>query len=351
MAVRIPLSTERLGRSRFAISPAMEVVTGLLGRADRHAPPHVRRRADRARRRLRRDRLDLLCALIPTDHPHTPDFLTPNPAGLAGTIEGAAAAVAATPAEVVDRHLDVGFRGRGMPPDLVESFGGADALERWRRPVPPPVERALRQGGPSELARRAADALAACFDVALAPEWDDVRRVLEDDIAHRAERMATRGTIALLDDLGDGVAWVDGEVRLDRPFDVVVDWADDGLVLVPATAHQRRVLLCAEPPDTPLLSYRPRAVARLWGPPDGRDPARARAAVGELIGQTRAMLVAALDRPASTLQLSRRSGLAPATVSYHLGVLHRSGLVDRRRRGRTVLYARTSVGDELLHGP
>jgi DNA-binding transcriptional ArsR family regulator len=347
MGVRIPMSTEHLGRSRFAISPAMEVIASLQGRAAPHAPPHVRRRWVRARRHMRRDHLELLCALVPTDHPYTVDFLTPNPDRPATTIEEAAAAVAATPSEDVDLHLDVGFRGRTIRPEVADSFGGPEALDRWRRPIPPPVDRALHQGGPQELARQAADALAGCFEAALAPEWDDVLMVLEDDISYRGERMASQGTIALLDDLGDGVSWADGEVRLARPFDVLVDWADDGLVLVPATAHPRRVQLCAERPAAPLLSYQPRAVARLWSPAPNPAPA----AVGELVGQTRAMLLAALDTPASTSQLSRLSGLAPATVSYHLSVLHRSGLVRRRRRGRAVLYARTNVGDDLLHGP
>jgi DNA-binding transcriptional ArsR family regulator len=346
MGVRIPMSTEHLGRSRFAISPAMEVVASMQGRAAPHAPPHVRRRWESARRHMRSDQLELLCALVPTDHPYTVDFLTPYPDRPSTTIDEAAATVAATPPEVVDHHLDVGFRGRAIRAEVADSFGGPEAFDRWRRPIPPPVERAL-QGGPQALARRAADALAGFFAATLAPEWDDVLMVLKDDITYRGERMASQGTIALLDDLGDGVSWANGEVHSERPFDVLVDWADDGLVLVPATAHQRRVQMCAERPAAPLLSYQPRAVARLWPHVPNPTPA----AVGELMGQTRAMLLAALDRPTSTRQLSRQSGLAPATVSYHLNVLHRSGLVRRRRRGQAVLYARTNLGDDLLNGP
>ncbi|HET6953549.1 MAG TPA: hypothetical protein VFI47_24440 [Acidimicrobiales bacterium] len=257
MGVRIPMSVEQLGRSRFAISAAMEVVATLQERAASRRAPHVRRRWARARQRMDPDQLGLVCALVPVDHPYVPDFLTPKPSQRRLAIDDAAAAVAATPPEIVERQLDVAFRGRAVHADVAESFGGPEAFDRWRRPMPAPVERVLREGGLGALAARAAEALAGCFAAGLAPEWEDVLAVLEDDISYRAERMAGEGTIALLDDLGDGVSWCDGEVRLERPFDVVVDWADDGLVLVPSTAHRRAVQLCAERPLTPLLSYQP----------------------------------------------------------------------------------------------
>ncbi|MFG2111873.1 winged helix-turn-helix domain-containing protein [Streptomyces sp. NPDC048718] len=66
-----------------------------------------------------------------------------------------------------------------------------------------------------------------------------------------------------------------------------------------------------------------------------------------MLGPTRAGLLAALVRPASTAQLSERHFLSPATVSYHLGVLYRAGLVTRARAGRAVLYRRTPAGSRL----
>jgi DNA-binding transcriptional ArsR family regulator len=40
-------------------------------------------------------------------------------------------------------------------------------------------------------------------------------------------------------------------------------------------------------------------------------------------------------------------GVSPGSVSDHLTVLHRAGLVTRRREGRRVIYARTARGDDL----
>ena len=68
----------------------------------------------------------------------------------------------------------------------------------------------------------------------------------------------------------------------------------------------------------------------------------------ELIGPSRATILGDLGVPRSTAELSLRHGLTRATVSHHLGVLHRAGLLVRRRHGRQVLYRRSSRGDDLL---
>ena len=69
---------------------------------------------------------------------------------------------------------------------------------------------------------------------------------------------------------------------------------------------------------------------------------------GGLLGRRRAQVLAALDAPASTLELSERLRASPAGVSEHLSVLRRAGLVAGRRDGRAVLYSRTDAGDGLL---
>ncbi|MFF9218920.1 ArsR/SmtB family transcription factor [Streptomyces viridosporus] len=69
--------------------------------------------------------------------------------------------------------------------------------------------------------------------------------------------------------------------------------------------------------------------------------------MARLFGPTRAGLLAALTQPTSTTQLAARHFLGSTTVSYHLGALHRAGLVIRARSGRPVLYRRTPEGSRL----
>jgi DNA-binding transcriptional ArsR family regulator len=71
-------------------------------------------------------------------------------------------------------------------------------------------------------------------------------------------------------------------------------------------------------------------------------------AVVSLLGSPRARLLGALRSPATTGALARRFGVTPSAVSQHLAVLHRSGLVDRERSGRRVLYQTSELGLTLL---
>jgi DNA-binding transcriptional ArsR family regulator len=66
--------------------------------------------------------------------------------------------------------------------------------------------------------------------------------------------------------------------------------------------------------------------------------------VWSLLGAPRARLLAALRSPATTSALASRFGVTPGTVSQHLAVLYRGGLVDPRRSGRTVLYQASKLG-------
>ena len=70
--------------------------------------------------------------------------------------------------------------------------------------------------------------------------------------------------------------------------------------------------------------------------------------VGSLVGASRAGLLRDLLLPRATTELSSRHRLSAATVSYHLGVLLRAGLVTRRREGHFVRYRCSEEGLVLL---
>jgi DNA-binding transcriptional ArsR family regulator len=72
--------------------------------------------------------------------------------------------------------------------------------------------------------------------------------------------------------------------------------------------------------------------------------------LAELIGRTRAAIVAALGEPASTMAIACRLSRSAGNVADHLKVLRASGLVTGTRAGRQVLYSRTPLADALLLG-
>jgi DNA-binding transcriptional ArsR family regulator len=135
-------------------------------------------------------------------------------------------------------------------------------------------------------------------------------------------------------------------------FDVTV--CEPALVFLPSVfaGHAQSVVdpvVRSGVPASPESAGRPvrpnphRRPAMLFYPVAGRalgaapEPARR----DELIGRTRARILAAVADPATTGEVAGRLRLSPSTVSYHLQILHRAGLVRRTRDVRSVLYQST----------
>jgi DNA-binding transcriptional ArsR family regulator len=62
----------------------------------------------------------------------------------------------------------------------------------------------------------------------------------------------------------------------------------------------------------------------------------------------RAMLGGVTMTSESTTELSLKLGQSPSSVSQHLSVLRRSGLVTSWRSGRRVLYRRTDLATSIV---
>ncbi|MCA0293033.1 MAG: helix-turn-helix domain-containing protein [Actinobacteria bacterium] len=140
------------------------------------------------------------------------------------------------------------------------------------------------------------------------------------------------------------MSWADGAVCVESTFAVDVDWARDGMILTPSTVLTGRPAVVAEEPDPPQLIYPARGVGALWS----TSCADHTSATADLLGTTRAAILANLLAPRTTQDLARQLELAPATVSFHLGILHRGGLVRRWRSGSRVWYEATELAAQLL---
>ncbi|MFI6901281.1 ArsR family transcriptional regulator [Nonomuraea sp. NPDC050394] len=71
-------------------------------------------------------------------------------------------------------------------------------------------------------------------------------------------------------------------------------------------------------------------------------------ALGKLPGHARAGVLVLLAGPTSTTQLVALTGQGLGSVGRHLKVLLDARLIRRRRVGRSVLYARTDLGQALV---
>ncbi len=317
--VRYHFGQDDLLRTRFAISPLMELVGAFDAvRAPERFAIHAPWAAWAAPRIAGID-LALLDVAVPLDTPWHPDFVSPPPSVPHAELDAELLRVQRTAAAQVAAEL-----GRAYPHGL-------------------PAAGRLFTTDPAAALTRLAAQMRAFWDAVLAPRWERVLGLLEGEIAWRARRLAAVGPQAAFAGLHDTVAWDDGAVLVTRrKASIDVDLGGRGLLLVPAVFAWPSVWPMVDPPWQPALVYPPAGVADLWAPAAGDD-----AALEALLGRGRARVLLELGRPASTQALAQRLDASPGGVSEHLGVLRRAGLVAGRREGRRVIYARTAKGDAL----
>jgi hypothetical protein len=319
--VRFVFSVEDLARTRFAISPASELVLSLVAWRDpSYAALHV------PWLRSLSGRLDGLAleraVLLTPGRGYTPDFLAPPPAGPLGSIADDLVALRATPAARIRDEIEL-FRSQHPRADV------AAWLEHPRREL-----------------RLLADVLEAYWQRAVEPVWPRVRAFLDADIAYRARRLATGGPDALFADLAAEVDWAPPHLDVAVPrHDATIELGGRGLVLMPSAFSGMRPFVVDRAPWRPTVIYPARGIATLWEEAEPASDGLAR-----LLGATRAAVLADLGAPRSTTELAERLKLSPATASHHLTALRDAGLVTGRREGRAVLYVRTPLGDALTGG-
>jgi Family of unknown function (DUF5937) len=178
----------------------------------------------------------------------------------------------------------------------------------------------------------------------LAPWWERIRDLLDGDIAVRARRLADGGLERLFADLNPSIHLDGDTLAVSGRVAGLRDLAGEGLVLMPSAFVWPGVVLVLDPPWQPTLIYPARGIAGLWQPPAGQLPA----ALGRLLGRTRARLLLALAEPASTAILARRLGCRSATPTRRRGVRRRhthrdDQLASVRREPGAVAMARRSL--------
>jgi DNA-binding transcriptional ArsR family regulator len=134
-------------------------------------------------------------------------------------------------------------------------------------------------------------------------------------------------------------------LEVEKHLEAALEPRGQGLVLIPLVFGHAAAYVSIDGPWPPAIAYVPRGIGALWarGEAEGAEEP-----LELLLGRSRAAVLAALARPASTSALALRLGLSPSTVSEHLGVLDRAGVVTRRRAGRSVLYALSEAGASLV---
>ncbi|WP_031153423.1 ArsR/SmtB family transcription factor [Streptomyces xanthophaeus] len=314
-------------RCRFSLSPRWEThaAVGVLLRPSRqtyHLPWLSRVRAAA-------EGLDLrpLWLLMPRAG-HHPDFLSPPPVGPSVTVEEELARVRATDPQTA---LDELRRSLACTPGALESDIGRRML-----------------ADPARAVQELADLTEAAWRALIAPHWPRLRALLEADILFHSRRLAAGGLEALFDGLHPDLRWDTGTdtLTVERPGHHERELGGQGLLLMPSAFVWPEVVGGYDPPWQPTVVYPARGIGALWTASAGPAPQ----ALARLLGPVRADVLCALNEPASTTALADRLGLAPSTVSAHLGVLRAAGLLVSTRHGHRVLYERTPLALALARG-
>jgi DNA-binding transcriptional ArsR family regulator len=317
--IRIQLSTADIGCTTFAASPLVEITCSLFMLASGTVPAVHRPWYDEVWPDLQALDWPLLRAVVPHRH-RLPTFLFPATTSL--TVEEQLRDVAGTSAELVRAELKGTWAGQPMPS----------------------AARSVISDGPAG-AGRIADALWDYWSIAIEPHWGQIRAALEDDLAHRRRLVAATGLSDVVAGLHDTLRVVGDSLQIDKPDSYTFRLGGAGLRFIPSVFVWPHLGFARDTPAAPTVAYGTRRLSRLWGTDSDCDE---QAELAALVGSTRAAILLRLELPHSTTDLAAKMGHSPPSVSQHLAVLRRNGLLRSWRSGRVVLYQRTALGDQLI---
>ncbi|WP_157239583.1 helix-turn-helix domain-containing protein [Catenuloplanes japonicus] len=330
MVIRIHLDEHTLERTRLAISPLREVISGVelvhRTRQGRDAGWPYAEWAAHAASVLRTDPgtgpLRVYAQLYGVDHGRpTPDAFQPAPPSSRPSLADELAVLRATPPEIIAAQCAKHYP-EGAPDFLLPYLtDGARAFGLL------------------------ADAVEVFWERAVAPHWPAMRAVLEEEIVLRARVLAEQGPEAVLGSLSGPASWDAPVLSLPKRRESALTGGDRRLLLVPVVLAQGRPSVSTDDPVTLMVTYQARGAAVLSR---RAAPHRERDRLALLIGAGRAAVLRALTTPATTSGLAAVLGRAPSTISEQLTGLQEAGLVSRSRADRQVFYRLEPLGASLL---
>lgn len=319
--IAVELPAAGLTRVRFGWSVLTQVTTSVRAAVSTDPqPPWIRRWWADASVAVGRRGWEMLADAVRPGR-LVPNYLLPPPTGRPSLDDELAAMVATPPDRVAAELAAV---AAGHPPSR--------------------ADRMVAHRGTDDYLRALAAAVETWYRHALKPSWGTLRSGLQADLDFRAQRIAGHGLPAAFEADGGSMGWRDGLLLLGSSWDQVVV-AEHGIAFGSSAFLKPAETLKDLKADAPSeVSYPIRGVAAALEP----VPTSLTAQLVDLIGGIRAELLAGLDEPRTTSDLAGRHRLAASTVSYHLGVLHRAGLLDRVRRQRHVFYRQSDLGAALI---
>ncbi|ORT57415.1 hypothetical protein BKD26_24450 [Streptomyces sp. CB03238] len=227
-----------------------------------------------------------------------------------------------------------------------------DAFSEWRRKV----KRRLRHRAPAPalqgLSGPPPPADGRLFQAAaVEPFWQRIHSHLEQENNARLRSVMSEGVEGVLNQLHPAISWQAPCLRVDTASGPEeIELAGGGLLITPSLFAAQPLILAADRTHqgVPALAYSicldTDSAASIWQEEEeDRD-----ASLRELLGHTRASVLASVRHPKTTSEISRSLHISNPSASKHVGVLRRSGLVSTSRRKGFVVHRLTQLGEAVL---
>jgi DNA-binding transcriptional ArsR family regulator len=190
--------------------------------------------------------------------------------------------------------------------------------------------------------QRLAGALRSGHDALVARAWPKVLRSYRGELAWQGRLMAEKGLHAVLDGLHPSTRMRDLTLEVDHPKDFTLHLDGRGVTLLPSPFWTGRPMIGLPLDGSVLIVYSALTPVPLVDDQAGAEP------LAELLGRTRAAVLALAAAPCSTGELARELGISPATASEHARTLRNAGLLVTERAGKAVRHSVTPLGAQLL---
>ncbi|WP_433004011.1 ArsR/SmtB family transcription factor [Kribbella sp. CA-294648] len=242
-----------------------------------------------------------------------PDFLTPvsSDSDFATALEQ----VLATPAETMLAELRPRIESGDLP------------------------DRTARLGDPAAL-RRLRAAAEAFHAVAVAPYWTDIVASVHADRAARGVTLVDQGIDRVLHTLSPQLRWQASTLSYECPggADLVITPGGRGVTLVPSYLV----------PTPNFMDVGTSPVILTYPISHQPDELSFTEPLGDLLGRTRAAVLAAVVGGRSTSEVAAVVGISAGSASQHASVLRSAGLITTHRTGSSVRHLVTPLGSDLL---
>jgi DNA-binding transcriptional ArsR family regulator len=189
-----------------------------------------------------------------------------------------------------------------------------------------------------------AAAVRAGHQAVVSASWQRVWQSFRADVAWRGRQIAGQGLQAALASLHPAARWNGSTLQIDVASTLVVRPAGRGVTLMPSAFWTGRPMFGTHPDGSALIVYPSVTPLPLIDGVPGEDP------LADLLGRTRAAVLALAVGGRTTGELARELGISPATASEHTKTLRAAGLLVSERAGKAVMHSTTPLADRLIIG-